>query len=263
MRTIFTLLFLMVFTLGVSAQLATVVEFEEDTDDDIWTLFANGTDSPDDITIVANPSPNEVNESSKVLEFVVHDNASTWVGMWSDTYGPLEFTEDAHILTMMVLKTIVSPSALKVEGSTNSGANQEVKVSNTLTDEWELLTFDLLAAVGFTYNRLVVFPDFPDARSAGTTVYIDNIATAGSTGVAELPNSAIKIYPNPVIDQLFVQHPGMKMITISDALGKTMKSYNLANVGSKSIDMSNFRSGIYFITVETAKGSYSGKFLKK
>ena len=77
---------------------------------------------------------------------IVLDNADPWVGTWSEAYGPHEFTADNHIMEMMVYKSVISNCGIKLEVGT--GENQEVMVPNTKINEWELLTFDLSAAVG-------------------------------------------------------------------------------------------------------------------
>jgi uncharacterized surface protein with fasciclin (FAS1) repeats len=78
-----------------------------------------------------------------------------------------------------------------VEASTNGGPVKELKVSNTVTNQWEKLTFDLSELVGYSYNRIVIFPDFPDTRTSGTTVYIDNIEKA-----IALPETVVDIIVN-------------------------------------------------------------------
>lgn len=263
MRTIFTLIFLTVFTFSVSAQLAAPIDFEVGTDDDFWTLFANGTDSPDDITVVANPNANDVNSSDNCLEFIVHDNASTWVGAWSDNYGPIAFAEDANVLTMMVLKTIISPVGLKVESSTDGGPITEVMVDNTLTDEWELLAFDFTGVIGFSYGRLVFFPDFPASRTGGTTAYIDNISNEGLTSIKNLKGSSIKTYPNPVDEVMYVQHPEMNGITISSLTGKTIKSFKFPTASTRNLEIGDLPTGMYLITVNSKGGTFASKFVKK
>jgi uncharacterized surface protein with fasciclin (FAS1) repeats len=76
---------------------------------------------------------------------------------------------------MMVWKSVISPVGFKVEASTNGGPVTELKVSNTVVNQWEKITFDLSSLVGYSYDRIVIFPDFPATRTSGTTVYIDNI----------------------------------------------------------------------------------------
>jgi hypothetical protein len=263
MKRVFTFLLLLTFALGVSAQLTKTVNFELETDDDLWTIFANGTDSPDDITIVENPNYNDVNSSDKVLEFKVNAAASPWAGAWTESFGPMEFTEDAHTLTMMVLKTIISPSALKFEGSTDGGQVQELKVENTLTDEWELMTFEIPAAVGFTYNRLVLFPDFPEARTEASIVYIDNITSETAVTVKNLKGSAIKTYPNPVDDVMYIQHPEMRSITISNLAGKALRNFTFPTASTKTIALNDLDPGLYLVMVNSTSGKFVSKFSKR
>lgn len=150
------------------------IDFETKTDAK-WEVFANGAGVADDFMVIANPDKSGINTSDNVLKFKVNNGADPWAGAFFDSNAPVEFTENSHIVTMMVWKSVISPVAFKVEASTNGGPAKELKVSNTVTNQWEKLTFDLSELVGYSYNRIVIFPDFPDIRTSGTTVYIDNI----------------------------------------------------------------------------------------
>jgi uncharacterized surface protein with fasciclin (FAS1) repeats len=168
------------------------IDFETKTDA-VWNVFANGAGSAEDFMVITNPDKSGINTSNNVLKFKVNDGADPWVGAFSDSYAPFEITENSKTVTMMVWKSVISPVAFKVEGSTNGGPVTEVKVSNTVTNQWEKLTFDMSALVGFKYNRIVIFPDFPASRTSGTTVYIDNIekgSTMPATVVDIIVNSA-------------------------------------------------------------------------
>ncbi|MDG2483641.1 MAG: T9SS type A sorting domain-containing protein [Flavobacteriaceae bacterium] len=57
-------------------------------------------------------------------------------------------------------------------------------MSNTLVNgDWEELTFDFSIAIGKTYNRMVIIPDFYD-RSVDTTIYFDDISFNAGGNVA-------------------------------------------------------------------------------
>ena len=173
MKTIITLLVLAFFSLGVSAQYGLPVDFETAMEDTAWTQFANAGDAPENMVMAENPAKDGINTSDSCIMFIVLDNADPWAGAWSDAYGDMPFTEEHHIMEMMVYKDKLSPSGLKVE---QGGDAVELTVSNTVTGEWELLVFDFTAAIGDTHPRLVFFPDFPEGdRTTGGTVYIDNI----------------------------------------------------------------------------------------
>ncbi len=167
MKTIFTLLMLAVFTLGVSAQewLPLPETFEAPESDTSWNQFGNVDDAPENMMRVDNDVFDDVNDSEFCLLFNVQPTAQTWAGAWSDSYGPMEITADNYMLEMMVYKDVISKCALKLEmGDTD---NIELYVSNTVTDVWEKLTFDFSAVIGYTFNRLTLFPDFPIQGKAG------------------------------------------------------------------------------------------------
>jgi hypothetical protein len=162
---------------------------------------------------------------------------------------------------MLVHKTVISDCAIKLEGA--GLANAEVHAANTLIGEWEKLTFDFSVAIGLNYTRFVLFPDFPDVRTSGSTVYIDNILQIDPTAVNPLSEARVRVYPNPASDVLTVEQPGMISLTISNLLGKKVISLKFSATDNKSVDLNDLNTGIYMITIETAKGIFSSKFIKK
>ena len=91
------------------------------------------------------------------------------------------------------------------------------------------------------------------------------IVTAGSLGV-EKKNSdnEVVVYPNPVSNVLHIENPNGKVfqsIKIINILGKTVY-YDTNAEGKKAIDVSNFSSGIYILSVQSADGMQNFKFQK-
>jgi hypothetical protein len=167
-----------------------------------------------------------------------------------------------HHIQMMVHKDVISNCGVKFENGTTDPF--EVKVPNTVTGEWELLLFDMSQGIGETYTRLTLFPDFPDSRTAGSTVYLDNIQlVAGPSNVKELQENKVRIYPNPVTDQMTVEYPMMNRIVVRDILGKAVRSVDLQRVDRATLEMNDLVEGVYFISVEAEGGSSTTKFLKK
>ncbi|MCF8381392.1 MAG: T9SS type A sorting domain-containing protein [Bacteroidales bacterium] len=266
MKKLFTLIILTVFAFGANAQLVAPVTFEEAFSDTLWLPFANGPEGTrDDISLVENPLKSDLNSSDSVLQFVIYEPADNWVGMYSDNVDAMEFTTEAHTMSVMVLKPMVSPMRLKLEQSLTGGADQSVTVENTKVDEWELIVFDMSVAVGHFYTRLTFFPDFPASGSNGaSTVYIDNFDNySAPSSVTQFAAGELKIFPNPVDSRLSVQFPEMTKLTVSNILGKTIKSFDFLTTNSKVIELGDLKSGIYFVTAETRNGNYSTTFMKK
>jgi hypothetical protein len=164
---------------------------------------------------------------------------------------------------MMVHKDVISDCAMKVE---QGGGPFEVKVPNTVTDAWELLTFDLSAAIGNTLTRLVIFPDFPDPRTEGSNCYIDNIAWVEGEEpdfVREVNGKYLSVYPNPASDQITVQYPGVNQISIVNIAGQTIRSVTSESHYIEEINVSDLQQGLYIVNLETIDGSVSSKFIKR
>jgi hypothetical protein len=237
-----------------------MVDFEMYYDRSFWSEFANAGDAYENLEVVENPDMTG-NDSEGVLMFTVLDAADPWAGAWSDAYGKMEFTEEMHHMEMMVWKDVISNCGLKVEVG---GTVTELKVPNTLTEEWEVITFDFSANIGETLTRLVIFPDFPDERTAGSVSYLDNINMILSpVGVEKHDAFSLSVYPNPASDQLNVQAKGMTSVTILDVLGKSVKTLSLQGVDRATLSVEDLSQGVYFITIEATGGSKTAKFLKK
>jgi hypothetical protein len=262
MKTIFTLMLLAFVGAGLSAQYGLPVDFETPEEDTVWAQFANAGDLAENMVLAENPAKDGINTSDNCLKFVVLDNADPWAGAWAEAYGPHTFTEEHHVMEMMVYKDKISRSGLKVEAG--DGDNQELLVSNTKTGEWELMTFDLSGAVGHTYARLVFFPDFPETRTSGGTVYIDNIQYVGGwTFVREAFGAEINVYPNPTTDVLTVKYPEIEAVSITNITGQLVRVSEYQQVDFTRIDVADLASGVYFLTVDSPRGKVSSKFVKK
>lgn len=249
----------------------TLVTFEVAADTTGWEVFANGEPGEDDVTVVENPDSSEVNPTAMALRFVVNDDADPWAGIVLRNAfvndSAIAITEEEHIFTMQVYRTEVGRVGLKLEDEASGGANPEVIVETTLTEEWEVVTFDFSEHIGSTFATLTIFPDFPEgeSRTAGAEVYIDNIlfGMGEPTSAPVTPVAALKVYPNPAHDRLYIQHQDMTGYTISNSLGQTIERLKFAPVHQKTINVSKLRSGVHFLTVEAENGIHTTRFIKK
>lgn len=246
-----------------------LVTFETEEDTASWQVFANGADpAEDDVTVVDNPDQTGINPSEMALRFVVNADADPWAGMVNnlDFTGDnsIAITEENYMFTMMVYKTKISNVGLKLEQETGGGNNVEILVPNTLVNEWEMLTFDFSDYIGTTYEALVLFPDFPETRTEGTIVYMDNIMLGGETTSADLlEEPSLKVFPNPAQEKLFIEHQGMTGFTISNMLGQTEVQRNFDVTNQKTIEVGHLSTGIHFISVQSDQGTVTQRFLKR
>ncbi|TVQ94163.1 MAG: T9SS C-terminal target domain-containing protein, partial [Bacteroidetes bacterium] len=157
------------------------IDFEPDGygADWTWTVFENETNPP--LEIINNPDPSGINTSATVAKFTALEAGNPWAGVESahgDTdLGTFLLDETNSTIKIMVWKPVISDVGIKF--ATASGwAQPEIKVSNTLINEWEEITFDFSDVPnnpdGEMYDQIIIFPDFDD-RDQDNIVYFDNI----------------------------------------------------------------------------------------
>jgi hypothetical protein len=245
MKTTITLLLLAFFAMGVSAQWELPVTFENEEEDTAWTQFANSGDDPANFVLADNPDNGGINTSDFCIQFIVLEGADPWAGAWSDSYDSVRITEDNYMMQFMLYKDIITPCRLKLEHG-RAGEFFEVADTNTVTDEWELMVFDMSEGIGNAFNRITFFPDFPDPRESGSECYIDNIGFySEGTSVKEVNNAILSVYPVPAKDEL------------------TIKSIEFQSTSYKIVDVSSLKSGVYFVTLDAANGTVSTRFIKQ
>jgi len=91
-----------------------------------------------------------------------------------------------------------------------------------------------------------------------------NVTVNPATGLNELENSGVLIYPNPTSEKLTIEFGSIKVerIEIIDLSGKTIleKTKIQAN---ESLDLSNFENGIYIINIQSGKRVIRTKIIKE
>jgi hypothetical protein len=162
----------------------------------IWNTFENGPNSP--IQIVANPNTTGINTSANCASMTALQIGQPWVGFETIHPGSLPpgpsafgtFTLDSSncIVKMMVYKSVISDVGIKFATAGNASTG-EIKVSNTLINQWEELTFDFSSKIGQPsstgIDQLIIFPDF-QARLTDNLCYIDNVSMSGTVPVTNM-----------------------------------------------------------------------------
>lgn len=178
-------IFLMLFAGSAFAQSTHTIDFETPGTgaDWQWDVGENADNPP--LEFVANPDAAGINSSATVAKFTAKAAGNPWALCITD--DNLEFTFDANnsLVKIMVYKTNISNIGIKFEGLSPA---KEIQLPNTLTGQWEEITFDFSEVIGNTYNRLVIIPDFNFARTEDLVVYFDNI---------QLPEGTLNSLPEP------------------------------------------------------------------
>ena len=146
-----------------------------------WNVFENADNPP--LEFVANPDPSGINTSAMVAKFTARDTnagAAPYAGLESQhggNIGTFDLTSENALVNIMVYKTKISDVGIKF-ATPSGGALPEIKVANTLINQWELITIDFTSYIGLGettgLDQIIVFPDFIN-RTADDIIYFDNI----------------------------------------------------------------------------------------
>ncbi|TVQ50461.1 MAG: hypothetical protein EA362_02280, partial [Saprospirales bacterium] len=208
MKNIFTLFTILALFSYAGFSQNGPIDFEDDGigADWTWTVFENDTDPP--LEIIDNPDMSGINTSARVAQFTALETGNPWAGCESEQVidlGNFEWDETNTTVKIMVWKSVISDVGIKFDSETG-WSEGEIKVANTVVNEWEELTFDFSNAMNpppgeGTLSRIVIFPDFDlDGRTQDNIIYFDNITfeEGGNGGdPADEPTSAA---PDPTED---------------------------------------------------------------
>lgn len=169
----YLLIIIMVSTSVLVAQESHTIDFEVDGTGADWDWeVAENADNPA-IEIIDNPDPTGANTSAKVAKFIARANGNPWALIFTTSDGEFTFDANNSMVKIMVHKPRTSTVAIKFEGGT--GQPIEIPNENTVTGEWQELTYDFSGLIGSTYAKMVIIPDNGDARTGDYEMYIDNI----------------------------------------------------------------------------------------
>ncbi len=165
------------------------LDFEEDGAGTNWTWMTFENEDNPPLQFIDNPDESGINTSETVARFTARADGAPWAGTRGT--GPTEFlfSDATPTITIMVWKSKISDVGIKLE-TASDWAQPEIRVANTVTNEWEEITIDFSGREnppgGEPFNGISVFPDFGD-RDEDVIVYFDNISFSGFAVVGSGP----------------------------------------------------------------------------
>lgn len=177
-----------------------------------WVVAENADNPP--LQFIANPVSGGINTSATVAKFIARQAGNPWALFFTDDDGQFTFNSSNAIIKIMVYKPVISPIHFKVEGLSPA---VELIGTNTVINQWEEITFDFSSAIGNTYNRLVIIPDFY-ARPQENIIYIDNI---------RVPDGVVITIPSPTVPAPVPNLPANNVISIFSDVYNDIPNTNL------------------------------------
>ncbi|MCF8303091.1 MAG: T9SS type A sorting domain-containing protein [Bacteroidales bacterium] len=125
--------------------------------------------------------------------------------------------------------------------------------------------FDIAPDTDVEYT--ITHPDYPDKTGTVSMGYEDMELTIdmSSEGIGDNQASAFNVYPNPVDNVLYIDEiKDVNKIEIYNVVGQQVKTIDNISNGTISINTSDLKEGVYFITLVNEAGQAStAKFIKE
>jgi hypothetical protein len=241
------------------------IDFEENGNgaDWTWTTFENDTDPP--LEIIDNPDASGINTSSTVAKFTALQTGQPFAGCETLIGADIgNFTIDASnsIIRIMVWKTVISDVGIKLVRADGFSLG-EIKIPNTVTEEWEQIEFDFSSHIGNNYDQIVIFPDFND-RQSDNVVYFDNVygEIAMPTSSSEVEAIQVKLSPNPATNSININSStALSRYEIYSITGQLLHFQE--NVGDTTINIANLPKGIYVLKAYSGDKIVVEQFVKE
>jgi len=218
-----------------------------------------------------------LNPENKIMQVIKTSTAATWAGTTLGTPSgfatpiPLSLS-DSKITVKVWSPAAGTPIRLKVEDANDPTHTCETETNTTVTEEWEVLTFDFVdqapgtefLSIGlereWIYNMASIFFNFgtEGATAGAKTYYFDEVKFGESMGgttddeetILSLMSPSMMIYPNPAQDRIHIQMSEFKEAIIYTLLGKKAR-----RTKEKYIDLTTMSEGIYIIQLENNSGA--------
>lgn len=151
---------------------------------DFESPTAFGTFNGAAFSVIDNPQSGGINTSAKVGEYI-KGAQNQYAGIATLLEQPLDFSSQS-IMRMKVYAPIANRVLLKLEQSTDANNNIErfATITESETNQWVDLSFDMDGVQAGVYDNLVVFMDVDN--QADNTYYIDDIRQEAAPAVLTL-----------------------------------------------------------------------------
>ena len=224
------------------------------------------------IAIGAVGDDTDITDIGTVRVFEQNASDGSWLQLGNTIYGETAGHEIGRDVTLNATGNVL---AIGAAGADAEG-NYSVKVYKLINDVWTLI--DTPIVFGDTtlpwnnlfyqpYNSFIEFSEtgrlvlgFPYGETIGKMEVFEN----PSLSVKESASSNVQLYPNPFTNQLFVELDKVTKGTWS-IISLQGQQILQGDFSSKQIqlDLSSIKSkGIYFLKIETPKGTLTKKIIK-
>src|SRR6056297_3560678 len=201
---------------------------------------------------------NDTTYLNNTWDFVCEDangTANVWAmldGM-NDGYPILAWQYEGPVPTQEPLQEVTGQGSVTVS-ETPTAQNICGDPINGTTDD--PLTYESEGTYTITWT-------YEDSQG-NTTTQEQTVTVSAPDGINELEKAGINLYPNPVGDKINIRSTSEQVsrVVVTDLSGRVCLQ-KTTNNQNEVLNLSKLNSGIYLIQLETEKGKYTTKIVKK
>jgi hypothetical protein len=226
-------------------------DFDNDHDVDIFVLRSDTSRTYTNQSSVQNTVPNSpLNLSASVLDSSVTLN---WDFSTDNESPQKQLTYNLYVGTASGTTDIVSPMS-----NLNTGYRTVVSIGNSQYKNQAILE----NLPNGTYYWAV---QSIDNQYEGSAFSMEETFTIDNLGLDEFETQlTVQFYPNPVSDKLTIScNELVQKVTIINVLGEKLKTISINDLTDFKIDLTNYESGIYFISLESFHGEEVIEVIRK
>lgn len=177
-------------------------------------------------------------------------------GVYNETLE-LETDYDCDSIVNLTLTVYESP-VVAIEGNTTITQGESTTLTASGADSYVWSTGETTASITVSPEETTKYSvvGTTNGCEAETEITVNVIV-----GISENDALNAKIYPNPVQGELNVRCAGMREITVFMPNGQTIEKINV-NDDNYTLNMNNYKSGVYYLRITTENGTSIQKVLK-
>ena len=177
-------------------------------------------------------------------------------GVYNETLE-LETDYDCDSIVNLTLTVLENPE-MTIEGNTTITQGESTTLTASGADSYVWSTGETTASITVSPEETTKYSvvGTKDGCESETEVTV-NV----TVGVSENDALNAKIYPNPTQSELNVRCAGMREITVFMPNGQTIEKINV-NDDNYILNMSDYKSGVYYLRITTDNGTSIQKVLK-